>query len=101
MNWGSKVVYIGDETDTAQRAEAFDVFAQAQRGADTNVLAIKFDMLLNTANMQTGSPIRCSNSACAAVLSHLSSLVPVATDDPLHKALPLKLLGLYASFVHS
>lgn len=60
--------------------------AFAAGDADTNVLAIKFDMLQTAANMQTGAPIRCSNTACSAVLSHLSLLVPVAADDPLHKA---------------
>lgn len=89
MNWGSSVVFIGDEPDSTSRADAFVGLEQTHGGADTNVLAIKFDMLQNTANMQTGAPIRCLNTACAAVLSHLSLLVPVAADDPLHKALLL------------
>ena len=86
MNWGSSVVYFQDEADAARRATVAGGFAAAHGEADTNVLAIKFDMLQNTANMQTGAPIRCSNPVCGAVLSHLSVLQPVAADDPLHKA---------------
>ena len=95
MNWGSSVVYFQDEADAARKApvavhasKSAICRAAAEDGdADTNVLAIKFDLLQNTANMQTGAPIRCSNPVCGAVLSHLSVLQPVAADDPLHKAL--------------
>ena len=85
MNWGSSVVCFQDEADAARGATVADGVVAAH--GDTNVLAIKFDMLQNVANMQTGAPIRCSNPVCAAVLSHLSVLQPVAADDPLHKAL--------------
>ena len=87
MNWGSSVVYFQEETHAERSATEADGPVAAHIDADTNVLAIKFDMLQNAANMQTGAPIRCSNPVCAAVLSHLSVLQPVAADDPLHKAL--------------
>ena len=87
MNWGSVMVYLQDEAHVERSATVADGAVAAHVDADTNVLAIKFDMLHNAANMQTGAPIRCSNPVCAAVLSHLSVLQPVAADDPIHKAL--------------
>lgn len=80
MNWGSEFIYFRD-------GPADFAAPPGQHGAraDTNVLAIKFDMLLNPSDMQTGAPIRCTNTACNAVLSHLSVIAPVAPDDPLKK----------------
>ena len=41
--------------------------------AQVNVLAIHFDALKEM-QVQTGEPIRCSNVACKAILSHISVL---------------------------
>ncbi|XP_071492919.1 circularly permutated Ras protein 1-like [Diadema antillarum] len=42
------------------------------RRADTNIVAIKFDKLVQSENSETGSPVLCGN--CGASMSHLSSI---------------------------
>ena len=44
------------------------------RKADTNILAVKFNTLTGPSAVHTGDAVVCSNSACTAILSHLSQL---------------------------
>ena len=43
------------------------------RRTDTNVLAVKFNKLIEPSDVHTGDPVVCSNLSCTAVLSNLSS----------------------------
>ncbi len=44
------------------------------RRADTNIVAVKFDMLVNPSHLHTGKPVFCSK--CEAVFSVLSKVTP-------------------------
>ena len=44
------------------------------RRADTNVIAILFNTILEPKDVHTGDPVICENPKCEAVLSHLSKL---------------------------
>ena len=41
---------------------------------DTNVLAVRFNTLVEPPMVHTGDAVVCSNDYCAAVVSHLSKL---------------------------
>ncbi|XP_063970885.1 circularly permutated Ras protein 1-like isoform X1 [Lytechinus pictus] len=43
------------------------------RRADTNIVAVKFDKLVQAENTMTGSPVFCSSN-CGAAMSHLSKI---------------------------
>ena len=45
------------------------------RRSDTNILAVKFNKLIEPSDVHTGDPVLCGNQSCLAVLSHLSSVV--------------------------
>ena len=44
------------------------------RRSDTNVLAVKFNKLIEPSDVHTGDPVVCTNKNCSAILSHLSSM---------------------------
>lgn len=44
------------------------------RKSDTNILAVKFNQLIEPSHVHTGDPVVCRNASCSAVLSHLSSV---------------------------
>lgn len=48
------------------------------RKTDTNILAVKFNKLIEPSEVHTGDPVVCTNQGCLSVLSHLSSI----TDQP-------------------
>ena len=103
MNFGSKYVYVRPAKYPAVKSKAasssahpFSFLASLfkkrkskaslhktrpptpdQPEVDTNVLAVKFDVLQQPAHMHTGDPIRCSNKQCQAILSHISMLASV------------------------
>jgi hypothetical protein len=44
------------------------------RRSDTNILAVKFNKLIEPSDVHTGDAVVCGNASCSAVLSHLSSV---------------------------
>ena len=64
---------------TAYLAYAADRFHDEE--VDTNVLAVKFDVLQRPAHMHTGDPIFCKNDACRAVFSKTSVLKPLEENS--------------------
>lgn len=44
------------------------------RRADTNVLAVKFNTLVEPSDVHTGDSVVCVNTNCTAILSHLSTV---------------------------
>ncbi|XP_038073703.1 circularly permutated Ras protein 1-like isoform X2 [Patiria miniata] len=48
--------------------------SKKHRRADTNVIAVKFDMLVNPSHLHAGSPVFCSN--CEAAFSAVSRITP-------------------------
>ena len=44
------------------------------RRSDTNILAVKFNRLVEPSDVHTGDPVVCGNDGCSAILSHLSSI---------------------------
>lgn len=67
-----------DENAAAATVATPPASAAAGNLVDTNVMAVKFDVLQEPAHMQTGDAVRCPNSDCMAILSHLSRI----NDDP-------------------
>ena len=45
------------------------------RRSDTNILAVKFNSLTEPSDVHTGDAAVCGNKNCAAILSHLSTLM--------------------------
>ena len=78
MNFGSKFVYVSKAAPQAAvgggGAPAGAAAEAEEEAMDTNVLAVKFDVLQTPAHMQTGDVSRCKNGDCKAVLSHISKL---------------------------
>ncbi len=44
------------------------------RRSDTNILAVKFNKLIEPSDVHTGDPVVCTNENCSAVLSHFSTV---------------------------
>ena len=96
MNFGSKFVYVKRAlspsasstrplTPAASKEppSAFRAAAAETETVDTNLLAVKFDVLQTPAQMHTGDVIRCTNSDCKAVLSTISKLTAAEKNPAL------------------
>lgn len=51
------------------------------RRSDTNILAVKFNKLIEPSDVHTGDAIVCGNKNCSAVLSHLSTVADQEGKD--------------------
>ncbi len=102
MNFGSKFVYVGRVPPPSARAAATGWSAASTSTAavprtasvDTNLLAVKFDVLQTPAQMHTGDVIKCTNNSCRAALSHISKL---SAADHLNLALKVQIFDAFTA----